>query len=123
MSLRCLYDSGETIYRVLAEHDVEVLVIDCLKKTMPFWIQKDQINGYLQIDEKVLHENSGIRPVEEDTLSKSALSVALLLLIYCLFFLQTFTYVIIFCVGKTFLFPCFSVVLPAYFAHFLFNKK
>ena len=33
-------------------------------------------NGYLQIDEKVLHENSGIRPVEEDTLSKSALSVA-----------------------------------------------
>ena len=76
MSLRCLYDSGETIYRVLAEHDVEVLVIDCLKKTMPFWIQKDQINGYLQIDEKVLHENSGIRPVEEDTLSKSALSVA-----------------------------------------------
>ena len=76
MSLRCLYDSGETIYRVLAENDDRLLVIDCLKRTMPFWIQKDQINGYLQIDEKVLHEKSGIRPVGEETLSRDALAYA-----------------------------------------------
>ena len=53
MLSKYLYDSGETIYRVLAENDDRLLVIDCLKRTMPFWIQKDQINGYLQIDEKV----------------------------------------------------------------------
>ena len=76
MSLRCLYDSGETIYRVLAEHDSQVLVIDCLKRTMPFWIQKDQVNGYLQIDEQILHEKSGIRPVGEETLSRIALATA-----------------------------------------------
>ena len=76
MSLRCLYDSGETIYRVLAENDDKVLVIDCLKRTMPFWIQKDRISACQQIDEKVLHEKSGIRPVEEESLSRDALSVA-----------------------------------------------
>ena len=57
-------------------YDDRLLVIDCLKRTMPFWIQKDQINGYLQIDEKVLHEKSGIRPVGEETLSRVALATA-----------------------------------------------
>ena len=76
MLSKYLYDSGETIYRVLAENDDRLLVIDCLKRTMPFWIQKDQINGYLQIDEKVLHEKSGIRPVGEETLSRVALATA-----------------------------------------------
>lgn len=46
MFLKCLYDSGETIYRVLAEQDDCFLVIDCMKRTMPFWIQKERINGY-----------------------------------------------------------------------------
>ena len=31
-----LYDNGETIYRVLAENEDELLVIDCIKRTMPF---------------------------------------------------------------------------------------
>ena len=61
MSLRCLYDSGETIYRVLAEHEGQVLVIDCLKRTMPVWIQKDKLSVCQSVDEQILHEKSGIR--------------------------------------------------------------
>ena len=76
MLSKCLYDSGETIYRVLSEQDDCFLVIDCMKRTMPFWIQKDQISVYQQIDEKVLHEKSGIRPVGEETLSRDALAYA-----------------------------------------------
>ena len=76
MLSKCLYDSGETIYRVLAEHDSQVLVIDCLKRTMPFWIQKDKLSMYQCVDDQLLHEKSGIRPVEEESLSRDALSVA-----------------------------------------------
>ena len=44
MSLKSLFDNGETIYRVLAENDSQVVVIDCLKRTMPFWIPKDVLS-------------------------------------------------------------------------------
>ena len=76
MSLRCLYDSGETIYRVLAENDDRLLVIDCLKRTMPFWIQKDKLSMYQCVDDQLLHEKSGIRSVGEETLSRDALAYA-----------------------------------------------
>lgn len=74
MLSKCLYDNGETIYRVLAENDDKVLVIDCLKRTMPFWIQKDKLSMYQCVDVQLLHEKSGIRSVEEETLSRDALA-------------------------------------------------
>ena len=76
MLSKCLYDSGNTIYRVLVVHDDVVLAIDCIKRTMPLWLSKERLTDWHKIDEKLLHEKSGIRPVEEDTLSKSALAYA-----------------------------------------------
>ena len=76
MFLKCLYDSGNTIHRVLAVHDDVVLAIDCIKRTMPVWLSKERLTDWHQIDEKLLHEKSGIRLVEEESLSRDALSVA-----------------------------------------------
>lgn len=76
MFLKCLYDSGNTIYRVLAENDDKVLVIDCVKRTMPVWLPSDRLTDWHKIDEQVLHENSGIRAVSEETMSKTALATA-----------------------------------------------
>ena len=76
MLSKCLYDSGETIYRVLSEQDDCFLVIDCMKRTMPFWIQKDKLSMYQCVDDQLLHEKSGIRSVGEETLSRVALATA-----------------------------------------------
>ena len=74
MLSKYLYDSGETIYRVLAENDDGLLVIDCLKRTMPFWIQKDKLSMYQCVDDQLLHKKSGIRLVSEESLSRDALA-------------------------------------------------
>lgn len=76
MSLKSLYDNGETIYRVLAESGDNVVVIDCLKRTMPVWIPKNRLVDWQQIEDQVLHEKTGICPVTEDALSKTALASA-----------------------------------------------
>ena len=49
----CLYDSGNTIYRVLVVHDDVVLAIDCIKRTMPLWLSKERLTDWHQIDEKL----------------------------------------------------------------------
>ena len=59
MSIRKLYDNGETIYRVLYENGDRLLVINCIKRTMPFWIAKDALSGCKEIDEQTLYDKSG----------------------------------------------------------------
>ena len=76
MSIRKLYDNGETIYRVLAENEDELLVIDCIKRTMPFWIAKDALSGCKEIDEYILYEKAGVFPLKEEELSQQALATA-----------------------------------------------
>ena len=76
MSLKSLYDDGITIYRVLSVRDDSVLVIDCMKRTMPVWMPKNRLVDWQQIEERVLHEKTGICPVTEDALSKTALASA-----------------------------------------------
>lgn len=76
MSIRKLYDNGETIYRVLAENEDELLVIDCIKRTMPFWIAKDALSGCKEIDEQNLYIKAGVFLLKEDELSQQALSTA-----------------------------------------------
>ena len=71
-----LYDNGETIYRVLAENEDSVFVIDCIKRTMPFWVTKDALSGCNEIDESILYDKSGLKPVKEDELSQQAIAVA-----------------------------------------------
>ncbi len=76
MSLKSLFDNGKTIYRILAARDDNVLVIDCVKRTMPVWLPKDRLTDWQQIEEQVLYEKTGILPLTEDALSKSALACA-----------------------------------------------
>ena len=76
MSLKSLFDNGETIYRVLYEIENRLLVIDCLKRTMPFWVSKDALSGCNEIDESILYDKSGLKPVKENELSQQAIAVA-----------------------------------------------
>ena len=76
MSLKSLFDNGQTIYRVLAENGERLLVIDCIKRTMPFWIKREDITSYTQIDESILYDKSGLKTIKEDELSNRALATA-----------------------------------------------
>ena len=76
MSLKSLYDDGITIYRVLSVRDDAVFVIDCVKRTMPVWLPGEKLSKWQAIEEQDLHERTGVYPVHEDTLSKSALATA-----------------------------------------------
>ena len=76
MSLKSLYDNGQTIYRILAARDDVVLAIDCVKRTMPVWLPREKLSEWQEIEEHTLNEKTCICPVTEDTLSKSALATA-----------------------------------------------
>ena len=38
----------EQIFRVLAIADEEILVIDCIKKTMPVWMEIEKLNDFIE---------------------------------------------------------------------------
>ncbi len=38
------------LFRVLAVEDERVLVIDCIKKTMPVWMDMEQMNDFIEAD-------------------------------------------------------------------------
>lgn len=67
-----------TIYRILAVEEDEVLLIDCMKKTMPKWYGLDEIDGYevctekelLEITEMVLEEEDNMSPKTRQTVHK-----------------------------------------------------
>ena len=40
--------STEQIFRVLAIADEEILVIDCIKKTMPVWMEIEKLNDFIE---------------------------------------------------------------------------
>ncbi len=52
------------IIRVLELIEGKVLIINCLKMTMPQWIPDEELTGYHPVDEKELWERTGF--VEED---------------------------------------------------------
>lgn len=54
-----------TIYRVLAVEEEEILLIDCMKKTMPKWHGLDEVNGYEACAEKELLEITETFLIEE----------------------------------------------------------
>lgn len=54
MANTTLYQADNTIYRVLVRHDDLILVIDCIKETMPRWIASDQLDGASVCTEKML---------------------------------------------------------------------
>ena len=66
-----LKDNG-CIYRVLAIEEDSVLMIDCLKRTMPNWYDIDEVRGYGDCTEKELLEVTGTVLLEEENLSSKA---------------------------------------------------
>lgn len=60
-----LKDNG-CIYRVLATEEDSVLMIDCLKKTMPNWHSLGEISGYEDCTEEELLEVTGTVLMEEE---------------------------------------------------------
>ena len=55
-----LVRKDHTIYRILEESGEEVLVIDCLKQTMPRALERDEMSGYREISEEELLEAVGL---------------------------------------------------------------
>ena len=76
MSLKSLYDNGKTIYRILAARDDAVFAIDCVKRTMPVWMPREKMSEWQEIEERALHERTGVWPIEEESLSRKAVALA-----------------------------------------------
>ena len=54
MANTTLYQADNTIYRVLERHDDHILVIDCIKLSMPRWIARNQLDGAVVCTEDIL---------------------------------------------------------------------
>ena len=76
MSLKSLYDDGITIYRILAARDDTVLVIDCIKRSMPKWLARDKLADFQIVEEKVLYDKTGVCLATEESLSRNAVALA-----------------------------------------------
>jgi hypothetical protein len=63
-----LMRKGDSILRILKIKGEEVLVIDCLKRTMPVWVAAAEVDGYVEIDEEELYKATGIYPVDIEEL-------------------------------------------------------
>ena len=55
-----LYKNDTQIIRVIHEDVERLLIIDCLKRTMPFWVGASFLNGWCPIDQEQLLETSGL---------------------------------------------------------------
>ena len=64
------------IYRVLAVENDAVLLIDCIKKTMPKWFGLDEISGYEVCSEGELREETGREMEKEEELKPKQRCVA-----------------------------------------------
>ena len=53
------------IYRVLAVKDEKVLVIDCVKKTMPVWMEIGKLDGFVEEEESNRSETGDADMLEE----------------------------------------------------------
>ena len=64
------------IYRVLAVEEDSILLIDCIKKTMPRWYGLDEISGYEVCSEGELKEKTGREMGKEEDLNSKQRCVA-----------------------------------------------
>ena len=51
-----LLKNNDTILRVLQSHDDKVLVIDCVKRTMPKWVEKSFLSDYVECCDTEMYE-------------------------------------------------------------------
>ena len=64
-----LLRKGDSIVRVLEVQPDKILVINCIKKSMPFWMESTQLCSYLPCTEGELAEATGVEIPEENQLS------------------------------------------------------
>lgn len=55
-----LMKSNDRIIRILQEKEEKLLAIDCIKRTMPKWIDKSELQGYAECEEIELYEVTGV---------------------------------------------------------------
>lgn len=60
MKKNSLWKSGEQIVRVLELKNEKVFVIDCVKRTMPYWVIVDSLSGYEEYTESEMIQETGI---------------------------------------------------------------
>ncbi len=67
-----LLQSGENIIRVIEiqedKNEDKVLVIDCIKQTMPMWVESESLESYSECTSDELSEITGVIHVDVDTL-------------------------------------------------------
>ncbi len=63
-----LLRSGDNIIRVLEVQGDRVLVIDCIKRTMPVWVETVTLETYSKCTIGELSEVTGVIPTDDDTL-------------------------------------------------------
>ena len=51
-----LLKNNDTILRVLQSHDDKALVIDCVKRTMPKWVEKTFLSDYVDCCDAEMYE-------------------------------------------------------------------
>ncbi len=64
-----LLRSGDSIIRVLEVQDDRVLVIDCIKRTMPVWVEAVALESYSEYTSGELSEATGVMVVGADDLN------------------------------------------------------
>ena len=60
--------SGDSIIRVLEVHGDRVLIIDCIRRTMPVWVERDTLESYSECTNDDLSEATGVVLVGVDDL-------------------------------------------------------
>jgi putative transposase len=64
-----LFKKGDFFYRVIVIKESNLLVIDCLKQHMPYWVSQAFLEGYVMVSEEALHQALGIHIPDYDGLS------------------------------------------------------
>ena len=70
-----LISDGELIFRILNVKEEKSLVIDCIKRTMPYWVDNSSLRAFYEIEEEVLLKKTGIRLPTIGELSNSQLKI------------------------------------------------
>ena len=68
MQKNSLWKCDNSIIRVLELQERQSFVIDCVKRTMPKWIDRDSLSEYVNVTEQEMQEATGIVLPEVDSL-------------------------------------------------------
>lgn len=63
-----LLRSGDSIVRVLEIQGKQILTIDCIKRTMPVWVESESLKSYTECNVDDLSEIAGFAMADADTL-------------------------------------------------------